>query len=735
MATVHVAFISGVVNPQRWSSDLRLVLPRLDVGVPIFFVLSGLLIARPFVVALARSTPGPSLGTYAARRLVRVYPLYWLVLAATLGFASRHEVLPSASELVRYATLTHIYRPSTAIGPITQSWSLATELSFYAFLPLWFWLCGRVLQRYQVEDPKRRLRFMLWSLLAWVGIAYAWRAGVVANTAPFPLGVTGAVDTRGAYLTWLPNYLDTFAVGVALAILAERGQGRLRLGRAFRCGCYVLAAGALWIASAHIGLPPLHTGFTGVQTFQRHFLFVLCAAGVVAPSVLCVRSAVRRQSQLQLRVARIASAGALGSYGIYLWHQFVTTRWFDRPEHPVFNTPFLTTWIVVICGSGALAFLSYWAVERWPRKLMDRVRDVAKSVPRQLSQSPALDGLRGIAILAVLGNHLVFLDPKSQRWFLQGGFLGVDVFLVLSGFLICATLLAEFDRTSTINLGSFLRRRARRLLPPLVIFFVFHAIVVLAIGDSFTEELRQAAASLTFVSNWQLTFGHHPPFDLVHLWSLAFEGQMYVLCGVAMFSARKYLNRLPSVLAALSVASVAVALWRLVELRWGADLEALYVRTDVRTDAILIGALGAFLWRSGAVSQRVAARLGAGCGLAIVASWWMFAPGNHALFAGGFTLIAMAAVAVILAAVDSAPNAVQSIAGWPPFRTIGRMSYSVYLWHLPVYIWTTRSLPSAPTLVRIPLALGATFGISVLSHRLIERRYHAWKARTQGTRD
>ena len=256
----HVAFVSGVVNPERWSSQLRLILPRLDVGVPIFFVLSGLLIARPFLRAVADDRPAPAPVRYLLRRAARIYPLYWVVLAASLAAASAE--LPSIAKLLSYVGLVHIYRPATAIGPITQSWSLATELSFYLLVPVWFWVCRRVLDRFGVTERERRLRWMGLALVGWVAVALAWRAGVVAATDTFDYTKAGAVDVRGALLTWLPNHLDEFAVGIGLAVLLELRRDRERfgaIGPVGRITCYVIAAAALWMPStstrSHVNSP------------------------------------------------------------------------------------------------------------------------------------------------------------------------------------------------------------------------------------------------------------------------------------------------------------------------------------------------------------------------------------------------------------------------------------------------------------------------------------------------
>jgi len=175
----HVAFVTGVVNPARFDSPLRHVLPRLDVGVSIFFVLSGLLVSRPFIDAVVDARPLPSTGRYLWRRVVRIYPLYWVILFVTL--AASGSRLPGAIELVSDVLLVHVYRPSTAIGPITQSWSLATEMAFYLFLPLCFGWLARTLRIRGVNEAERRRRAVGLTLAGWVVAALAFRAVAAAT--------------------------------------------------------------------------------------------------------------------------------------------------------------------------------------------------------------------------------------------------------------------------------------------------------------------------------------------------------------------------------------------------------------------------------------------------------------------------------------------------------------------------------------------------------------------------
>jgi len=497
-------------------------------------------------------------------------------------------------------------------------------------------------------------------------------------------------------------------------------------------GAYVVAAAALWIASAHLGLPALHTGFDGGQTLARHALFWVVAALVVAPTALLAGAGPARRP---VPVAQVAKAAGLASYGVYLWHQLVGEQWLERRGNVVFNTAFPTSLVVVMVVSTALAAAGYWLVERWPQPMVDAVLEApptdAARPPRQLGPSPVLDGLRGASILAVLGTHIIFVDPGRDHWLLRGGFLGVDVFLVLSGFLISATLLRERDRTTTVAIGGFLRRRADRLLPPMVVFIAIHAVVVILLGDPLREEALQAGLAVTFLSNWQLSFGHQPPFDLVHLWSLAVEGQLYVLCGLAVYAARRRIDRTTAVIGALCAAAFAVAVWRLVQYRMGVDLEALYQRTDVRADSMIIGGLGAVLWRAQVVPDVIARRVGALGAVAILVSWWTVKSPDGSLFGGGFTLIALAAVAMILAALSDTPSAVFKVASWAPLRAIGRMSYSLYLWHLPVYRWTARAIPDVAMPLRFTIAVVASFVAAALSYRFVEQPFLERRRRAQ----
>jgi peptidoglycan/LPS O-acetylase OafA/YrhL len=354
---------------------------------------------------------------------------------------------------------------------------------------------------------------------------------------------------------------------------------------------------------------------------------------------------------------------------------------------------------------------------------------------RELDRHRHLDGLRGLAILAVLATHVIFLDAGRSTWSLRGGFLGVDVFLVLSGFLIGGVLIRQVAATGTVDGRDFARRRLRRLLPPLVLLLAVQAPVALALGATAGEQVLQAVLALTFTSNWQLSFGHRAPFELVHLWSLSMEGQFYALCALGAWCVRRRLVdpaaagrvAVRPLLFGLGAIALAAATWRIVLFERGVPLEALYERTGARLDSLALGVGALIVWRHRVVSDRVL-RAGGAVGLGVLGVAWVVAePSSTWLYLGGFTVIALAAGLVVAAAATGA-GSVARLGDLRPLRWIGTISYSLYLWHLPIYIWVMRGLPDAYLWQRITIAVPASFIAAWLSFRLVESRVLAdWR--------
>jgi len=216
----------------------------------------------------------------------------------------------------------------------------------------------------------------------------------------------------------------------------------------------------------------------------------------------------------------------------------------------------------------------------------------------RLAYLPGLDGLRAIAVAAVLFYH------ADLTWF-QGGYLGVDLFFVLSGFLISSLLLAEWHKQGRIDLTAFWFRRARRLLPALLLMLsVSLAFAVVFLPDEVANLRNDAIAAATYITNWYLIFGQKSYFETVgrpslfqHLWSLAVEEQFYLLWPLIVIFIMKFWRRWALPLILLGAAASAAFMWLAYDPN--VDPSRLYYGTDARAASLLIGAALAFVLQPG----------------------------------------------------------------------------------------------------------------------------------------
>jgi peptidoglycan/LPS O-acetylase OafA/YrhL len=335
---------------------------------------------------------------------------------------------------------------------------------------------------------------------------------------------------------------------------------------------------------------------------------------------------------------------------------------------------------------------------------------------RGLPYVPALDGVRGVAVLAVLLFH------GGVSW-LPGGFLGVDAFFVLSGYLITGLLL------SGVGLREFWERRARRLLPALLLLVA----VVLCLGGVLNAAPRDALGAVTYLSNWRsyATGGGYfasfsEPSAFKHTWSLAVEAQFYVLWPlVVVFVCRR--SRGPVLAAAGVGALVSAAAMASSFVPFGDPARA-YYGTDTRIQALLVGAALAVVLAA-PVRPRVVAWSG-GLGAALSLYVWATATGSDpGLYGGGFLLAAVATAAVIASVVLVPAGPLARGLAVRPLRVLGMVSYGVYLWHWPVFLLLT----SARTGLSGPLLLAArllvTAACTAASWFLVERPARTWSPR------
>jgi len=364
--------------------------------------------------------------------------------------------------------------------------------------------------------------------------------------------------------------------------------------------------------------------------------------------------------------------------------------------------------------------------EQMPWKL-DRGRSFG-----EMGYLPGLDGLRAVAIIGVLLYH------AGIDW-MPGGFLGVDVFFVISGFLITSLILEEYDRSGRVNFTKFYLGRARRLLPAVAVLLIAVGLAVLIVYQDALSAFREdALATVFYVNNWWYIFVDQSYFESVgrppllkHLWSLSVEEQFYLIWPAFALllmrsGGRPLVRRLALVLAIASTVWMAV-----LSIRNGypvdADPSRAYFGTDSHSMGLLVGAGLATMWRPGRLSTQVprgAQLIITGIGvtsLAAVIGFYLFV-GEFTpwLYRGGFLALAFFTTALI-AAVTHPASFLGPALGTGVLRYIGRRSYGIYLWHWPIFMVTRPGIDvewSEPVTFVVRIAL--TLVIAELSYRLVE---------------
>ena len=364
---------------------------------------------------------------------------------------------------------------------------------------------------------------------------------------------------------------------------------------------------------------------------------------------------------------------------------------------------------------------------------------------RGLPYVAALDGVRAIAVGAVLLYHGgVSIAP--------GGFLGVDMFFVLSGFLITSLLITERAATGSIDLFQFWLRRARRLLPAAFLVIAVTALVAAIFLPADAVRTRgDAIASFFYVNNWHQVLSQQSYFEtfqrpslLQHLWSLAVEEQFYLLWPLALGFCMSRLGRVRTAQLTLGLAIVS-ALAMGILFNAGQDPSRVYFGTDTHASGLLIGALLAFVWPLGPLrgtpnkNAAIVLDIGALAGLVLVVAaitgWEDYEPW---VYRGGIFVFNVAC-ALLIAAIVHPAGRIRRVLGLAPFVWIGRRSYGIYLWHWPIMALTRPGLDLEWTRwVLVPLQIGAAVGIAALSYRYVEmpirsgegrKRIAAWMRR------
>jgi peptidoglycan/LPS O-acetylase OafA/YrhL len=370
-----------------------------------------------------------------------------------------------------------------------------------------------------------------------------------------------------------------------------------------------------------------------------------------------------------------------------------------------------------------------------------------------LSYIPALDGIRGVAIIVIMGYHGgVFLT--------SGGFYSLDTFFALSGFLITSLLISEWQRTTTIRLGRFWARRARRLLPALLLMLLGVALFAafLVPAGTYPTLRGDTFSALFYYANWHFIANGSNYFNqtaltspLTHTWSLAVEEQFYLVWPLVVLGLFKLWKSTRVLLVVCVVGAVASAV-EMGLLYSPGNVNRLYYGTDTRAQSLLVGAALAVsltLWgdhrrRAGTLrpgTEPIRRRLGGDpawavqtlrgrvavlavglAGVGVSAVLWTLVSYNDALaYRGGFFLAALATTAVLFSVVCSQRSVLARCLSVTPLRYVGRISYGMYLWHFPLFIYLDHARTGLTGYSLFAVRVAVTVLVATGSFYVVER--------------
>ncbi len=358
VVVVHVAAASGFT----FRSSLGRFTARGEIGVSVFFLISGFLLYRPFVAAAFSGRPGPGIKSYLTRRALRIVPLYWVALGVTYLFSGWKSV-HGISGLLENMFFLQIYARHWVFHGITQAWSLCIEVTFYLALPVWA-TCMRKLDRRRAAAAPSASAVLRRELIALAGLYVAsllFRLWVVAS----PHGPTETARS------WLPAWSDHFALGMGLAVVGAYINETGVVPRALRwmsrpgadLGCWIAAAFTFWLVATQVGLTtdPLSVGGAGTDV-ARQILYGLFGLFLLMPAVF---GPPRTGAVRKLLSSRVLSAIGLVSYGIYLWHQLVVRELqVAISSWKVLDSPFLLMLATAVVVTILVSAVTYVLVER-----------------------------------------------------------------------------------------------------------------------------------------------------------------------------------------------------------------------------------------------------------------------------------------------------------------------------------------------------------------------------------
>ena len=377
----HVASTAGSIsNPEgaRWLFNGG------QIGVPVFFTLSGLLLYRPWAAAALDGRAAPRTFEYLRKRVFRILPAYWAVIAVFMATAGRDHVRDPGT-WASLLTLTHTYLPDpwwdSGLGPaeLGQFWSLVIEVAWYVTLPFTAAVLAWYARRVRTHDVGVRARRLLIGIGVYASLSFPWTALMFAPAGNPQMGL------------WLPRYFVWFGIGMALAVVTVWARLDERRPVAALCRAVSDSWGACWAAAAMLYVVAA-TPAAGPLSLQNpdHFwtstlhlvVFGLCAAALVAPVALAPAGQPALGAILGNRVMRFL--GRI-SYGVFLWQLLIIVSWYEAADR-VFRGDVATDLPLMAAASIAAGTLSYYLVER-PVQRLTRRRDRARPAPARVPSS------------------------------------------------------------------------------------------------------------------------------------------------------------------------------------------------------------------------------------------------------------------------------------------------------------------------------------------------------------
>jgi peptidoglycan/LPS O-acetylase OafA/YrhL len=400
---------------------------------------------------------------------------------------------------------------------------------------------------------------------------------------------------------------------------------------------------------------------------------------------------------------------------------------------------------MIVLSTGGARVLPAFAILTWLGSLLVCVSICGRAFAKRLGLStagrpeehqrnrsklgyvPALDGLRGFAILCVMASH--------GTPYLQGGFIGVDIFFVLSGFLITTLLVQEFDGANSISLSNFYLRRVLRLGPALLVMLAAFCCLSFAAlnGARAHNNLVDAYIALGYCTNWALALHLHPSDYLIHTWSLSIEEQFYLLWPLGLLLLLHASRQRRHIVLATLVIAMMCWLSRSYHAMNVTSFSRSYYGLDTRADSLMTGCCLAVILSARLISEPVLKLLQiilaataplAVAGLLVFA---VYARGDHFMMDWGFTMVEVLAAIMILDIFVNRRSLVKKLLTMNWLVWIGSISYGLYLWHYPIY----RALADAGYDAWTVFAVGSglSFLVAGLSYHSMEKPILAFKAR------